>query len=76
MATLTLRRLAEETPTARVRMFFKNDAGEASLVMTADKAYNPNLSGRYFPPDGTTAAELGWASPWFYAEECVGFSFA
>lgn len=70
MKAATLGELARTTPEARVRLFFRNDAGNGTLDTTAEHAANPNLSQRFFPPDDTNAADLGWAQPYWHASEC------
>jgi len=69
-------KLADLPPTTRVRLHFvsqKDTTQTGSLDCTAEHAMNPNRSQRFFPPIGTTAAELGWPVPYWYAEECKHF---
>lgn len=62
-----LTELAKEEPDAPVRLIF---AG-AHLNTTAAHADCPNKSMRFFPPEGETAASLGWAKPWYYHTEIL-----
>ncbi len=66
---MTFQQYASQNPKALVRVWFKSDQGAGTLTMSAEDALNPCLSGRYFPPDGMNAADLGWPVPYWYAEE-------
>lgn len=76
MATTTLKQVAESTPDRRVRLFFQNEKGTGSMVMTAKKAVLPNASGRYFPPVDQTAQDMKWPVPYWYGAEVKRFEFA
>lgn len=66
---MTLEQFAKAQPLAIVTLFFKSDQGEGKLVCSAEHAFSPNRSGRYFPPDNISVAELGWPVPYWYAHE-------
>lgn len=74
---MTLSSLAAERPDAPVILHFRNGSGLTGLLITtAALAAAPNRSMRYFPPEGTTAASLGWPVPYWYADECVSIELA
>ena len=62
--------LAKTNPNAKVRLLFHNEANNTGrMECSAEYAANPNASGRYFPPNEETAADLGWGAPWWYQHE-------
>jgi len=74
---MTLETAARKYPKMRVRLSFKNGKGQVgTLETTAEQAFMPNRSMRYFPPDGETPDSLGWPVPYWYAEEIVGVAQA
>jgi hypothetical protein len=69
---MTLGQLAKTNPSAKVRLVFCSPDGKTGMLnTTAGKAAQPNLSMRYFPEEGETAASLGWGKPFWYSEEIV-----
>jgi len=73
---MNLNTYAQKHPYATVTLFFESaDGATGTLVLPAGQVADlENLSGRVFPPDGTTAASLGWDAPYWYATECVGWA--
>lgn len=72
---MTLDKFIQQNPYATVTLFFESAEGaKGRLSIVAAKIVDlENLSGRVFPPEGTTAASLGWEAPWFYGQECTGW---
>jgi hypothetical protein len=70
---MTLQRFAEQNPNRLVTLYFENDFGKGQLTLPAQDAINPNASMRYFPEDGKSASDMGWAVPYWYAEEVIGW---
>ncbi len=69
--------IASKNPGRPVRLHFRSIEGGAkfgTLDLTAREAVeaNANRSGRFFPPAGKSAADLGWPVPYWYADECEG----
>jgi hypothetical protein len=73
---LSLREFAKRFPKARVRLYFQNANGCGELILPVEKALTPNASGRYFPPEGVSAATLRWPVPFWFGNECVAWSSA
>lgn len=69
--TVTLAQYAKENPSAKVRLTFKNESGTGTLVLPASEALEPNKSLRYFPPQGTSAAAMGWPVPYWHKAEAI-----
>ena len=64
--------LAKTNPNAKVRLLFRQltlPKNTGRVECSAEYAANPNASGRYFPPNEETAADLGWGAPWWYQHE-------
>jgi len=65
-----MEKLAAKTSGRRVRLCFRSEQGTGTLETTAAHAAHPNQSQRFFPPEGETAATMGWPVPYWYASEC------
>ncbi len=67
---------AKQNPHTRIRVSFQVGDKRGAAVYPAEHVLAPCKSMRFFPPDGTNVAELGWGRPWWYHHEIVGLTIA
>jgi len=63
------REFYNQNPERRIRVIFRDVNASGTLETTPKYLDNSNRSQRFFPPNGETAASLGWDRSYWYPHE-------